>query len=513
VSTAESPGASGSAEQLALRSARGRWVLAATVLGSGMAGLDATVVGIALPSIGRSFHGGVGTLQWVVTGYSLTLAAFLLLGGSLGDRFGRKRVFSIGIAWFALASALCGLAPSGVLLIVARVVQGIGGALLTPGSLAIIQASFRPDDRSRAIGAWSGLGGVATAAGPLVGGYLLAAGSWRFVFFINVPVAVAVLVLTARHVPESSDPTSTGRVDVPGAELAVAFLAGLTFCLIEGPTRGWGSPSVLTAIVIAVLAAPTFLVVEHRRSHPMLPLNLFRSRQFSGANAVTFVVYGALSGALFLLPVELQIVVHYSPLASGLALLPVTVVMLAFSARSGQISARIGPRLQMSVGPVVVAAGLALLARATTPGSYWVQVFPAVLLFGLGLAITVAPLTATAMGAAPAEHAGVASAVNNTVARAAGLVAVAVLPLLAGLTGAAALAPAELAAGFRTAVFASAATCAAGGLLAVLTIRNPVRAAGPREHHALVFHTALNGPPHLPTPLSPASPTPAAPPA
>ncbi len=432
-------GVSAADEPLALRTARGRWVLAATVLGSGMASLDATVVGIALPAIGRSFHGGVGTLQWVVTGYSLTLAAFLLLGGSLGDRFGRRRVFSIGIVWFALASALCGLAPSGLWLIVARVVQGVGGALLTPGSLAIIQGSFRAEDRSRAIGAWSGLSGVATAAGPLVGGYLLAVGSWRWVFFINVPVAAAVLALTARHVPESSDPSSTGRVDVVGATLAVAFLAGVTYALIEGPTRGWGSASVVAAFVIAIVAAPAFLVFEHRDRDPMLPLNLFRSRQFSGANAVTFVMYGALGGALFLLPVELQVVVHYSPLQSGLALLPVTFVMLIFSARSGQLSARIGPRLQMSVGPVVAGAGLALLARATMPGSYWVQVFPAVLLFGAGLAITVAPLTATAMGAAPAEHAGVASAVNNTVARAAGLVAVAVLPLVAGLTGAAAL--------------------------------------------------------------------------
>ncbi len=329
------PDVNAAAEPLVLRTARGRWVLAATVLGSGMAGLDATVVGIALPSIGRSFHGGVGTLQWVVTGYSLTLAAFLLLGGSLGDRFGRRRVFSIGIVWFALASALCGLAPSGLWLIVARIVQGIGGALLTPGSLAIIQGSFRAEDRSRAIGAWSGLGGVATAAGPLIGGYLLAVASWRWVFFINVPVAAFVLALTARHVPETSDPASTGRVDVVGATLAVAFLAGVTYALIEGPTSGWDSPSIIAAFVIAALAGPAFLLVEHRERNPMLPLELFRSRQFSGANAVTFVMYGALGGALFLLPVELQVVVHYSPLASGLALLPVTFVMLIFSARSG----------------------------------------------------------------------------------------------------------------------------------------------------------------------------------
>jgi EmrB/QacA subfamily drug resistance transporter len=463
------------AAPLALSSGRGRWVLAATVLGSGIAMLDATVVGIALPAIGRDFHGGVGTLQWVVTGYTLTLAAFLLLGGALGDHYGRKRVFSIGVAWFAVASALCGIAPTSGFLIAARLVQGIGGALLTPGSLAILQTSFRADDRARAIGAWSGLSGVASAAGPLVGGYLLAVGSWRWVFFINVPVAAAVLVITARHVPESHDPTATGRVDTVGATLAVVFLAGSTYGLIEGPTLGWSSPAVVISLVAAAVSAPAFLLVEHRKANPMLPLDLFRSRQFSGANGVTFAVYGALGGALFLLPVELQIVKGYSPLEAGISLLPLTLVMLAFSARSGALSARIGPRLQMTVGPLIVGAGLFLLVRATDPGSYWTQVFPAVLLFAIGLAVTVAPLTATAMSAAPAEHSGVASAVNNVVARAASLLAVAVLPLLAGLTGAAALESATLASGFRTAMVISGLTCAAGGVLAALTIRNPTR--------------------------------------
>ena len=374
---------------LALSSGRGRWVVAATVLGSGIAMLDSTVVGIALPSIGRTFHGGVDTLQWVVTGYALTLAAFLLLGGSLGDRYGRKRIFSIGVVWFAAASALCGIAPTAGLLIAARVVQGVGGALLAPASLAILQASFRPDDRAKAIGAWSGLSGVATAAGPLVGGYLIAVGSWRWVFYINLPLSVAVLVITARHVPESRDPTASGRVDMVGAALGVVFLAGLTYGLIEAPARGWSSPAVVACLVVAVLAAPAFLVVEHRRAHPMLPLTLFRSRQFSGANGVTFAVYAALGGALFLLPVELQIVKGYSPLESGIALFPLTLVMLTLSARSGAFSARIGPRLQMTVGPLVVGAGLALLTRATNPGSYWTQVFPAVLIFAVGLAITV----------------------------------------------------------------------------------------------------------------------------
>jgi EmrB/QacA subfamily drug resistance transporter len=485
---------------LTLGSGRGRWVLAATVLGSGIASLDATVVGIALPSINRSFHGGVGTLQWVVTGYALTLAAFLLLGGALGDRYGRRRVFSIGIAWFAVSSVACGFAPGGTWLIAGRVVQGIGGALLTPGSLAIIQASFRPTDRSRAIGAWSGLGGVASAAGPLIGGYLLAVASWRWVFFINVPVSAFVLVITARHVPETRDPSGAGRVDVGGAASAVVFLGGLTYGLIEGPARGWTSPLVLAGLVLALVAGPVFVLLERRESHPMLPLELFRSRQFSAANAVTFVVYGALGGALFLLPVVLQVVAGYSPLASGLALLPVTLVMLVFSARSGQLSARIGPRLQMSLGPVLVGAGLALLARAATPGSYWTQVLPAVLLFGAGLAVTVAPLTATAMGAAPAEHAGVASAVNNTVARAGGLFAVAVLPLVAGLTGAAALEPAQLADGFRTAMFVTSIVSTAGGLLAVLTIRNPARPAAPPAAPARTFSCTLSAPPLRPAP-------------
>jgi EmrB/QacA subfamily drug resistance transporter len=489
--------------QLSFGSGPGRWVIAATVLGSGMAALDATVVGIALPTIGRAFHSGVGTLQWVVSGYSLTLAAFLLLGGSLGDRLGRKRVFSVGIVWFAIASMCCGIAPNAGVLIVARVVQGIGGALVAPASLAIIQASFRQKDRSRAIGAWSGLGGVATAAGPLLGGYLILI-SWRWVFFINVPVAAAVLVLTARHVPESRDPSTTGHVDAIGAGLAVLFLAGLTYGLIEAPSHGWTSAAVLASLVLAAITGPLFLVVEHTSANPMLPLGVFRSRQFSGANAVTFVVYGALGGALFLLPVELQLVAGYSPLASGFALLPVTAIMLVFSARSGQLAARIGPRLQMTVGPVVAGAGLLLLTRATHTGSYAVWVLPAVLVFGAGLAITVAPLTATAMGAAPAEHAGVASAVNNVVARAAGLLAVAILPLLAGITGAAALEPHQLAVGFREAMIIAGLTCAAGGVLAAATIRNPSDAQKLRYHglHLPRYHCALDGPPLQPVETS-----------
>jgi EmrB/QacA subfamily drug resistance transporter len=478
---------------LALSSTQGRWVVAVTVLGSGIAALDATVVSIALPSIGREFGTGVGALQWVVSGYTLTLAAFLLVGGSLGDRIGRRRVYGIGVVWFAVASVLCGVAPGAGFLIVTRLLQGVGAALLTPGSLAILQASFAPLDRARAIGAWSGLGGVATAAGPLVGGYLITVASWRWVFFINVPIAAVVVLLGARHVPESHDPDVTGPIDVPGALLGVTFLAGTTFAFIEAPTLGWSSPLVQAMAVLGALALVAFLVVEHRSNAPLLPLRMFRTRQFAATNAVTFVVYAALAGATFLLPVELQVVSGYTPLASGLALLPITIIMLTLSARSGQLATRIGPRLQMSVGPLVLAVGLALLVRATDGTTYIVYVLPAVLVMGLGLATTVAPLTSTAMGSAPAQHAGVASAVNNDVARVGGLLAVATLPALAGITGTSYLDPAALAAGFRTALVIAAVTCAAGGLLAAATIRNPRRT--PHTDGAECMHCGLDAPP------------------
>jgi EmrB/QacA subfamily drug resistance transporter len=469
-------------------------VIAASVLGSGIAALDATVVGIALPTIGRDFHTGLGDLQWVVTAYTLTLAAFLLIGGTLGDRFGRKRIFSIGVAWFAITSMACGLAPNADFLIATRALQGIGAAMLTPGSLAILQASFDPDDRAQAIGAWSGLGGLATAAGPLIGGYLIAVASWRWVFFINVPISAVVLVLTARHVPESRDPTTTGSLDTTGAALGVIWLTALTYALIEGPTFGWSSPLISVMVGIAVVGLGAFLIVERRKRDPMLPLSMFKARQFSATNATTFVVYAALGGALFLLPIELQVVSGYSPLQSGLALLPVTAIMLVFSARSGRLATRLGPRLQMSVGPVIVGLGLALLIRATYGSSYVVYVLPAVLTFGAGLAITVAPLTATAMSSVPVEHAGLASAVNNDVARTGSLIAVAVLPALAGISGTSYLHPQEFASGFRTAVAISAVACAAGGLVAAIAIRNPAR---PQAAAAALesMHCALDAPP------------------
>ncbi len=466
---------------LRLATARGRWVVAATVLGSGMASLDATVVGIALPAIGRDFHAGVSSVQWVVDAYTLTLAGLLLLGGKLGDSYGRRRVFQVGVVWFALASLLCGLALNAPMLIAARALQGVGGALLTPGSLAILQASFAEDDRMAAIGAWSGLGGVATAVGPFLGGWLIGAVSWRLVFFINLPLAALVVVVAARHVPETKSPGPPGRLDVWGAACISGSLAGITYGLIAASSTGWGSVSVLVPLAAGVLLLGLFILVEAREAEPMLPLGVFASRQFSAANAVTFIVYAALGGALFLVPVTLQVVHGYSPTAAGASLLPVTFIMLLLSSRSGALASRIGPRLQMSAGPLVIGASLVLFTRIGDSGDYLTAMLPAVLVFGLGLAINVALLTATALAAAPAGHSGIASAVNNDVARAASLIAVAVLPALAGITGNSYLHPAGLAHGFKIAVLISAAFCAAGGVLAALTIRNPSPGTGGRE--------------------------------
>ena len=474
--TASAAAASAGTAGLRLASARGRWVVAATVLGSGMASLDATVVGIALPAIGRDFHVGVSSLQWVVDAYTLTLAGLLLLGGTLGDSYGRRKMFSVGIVWFAVASLLCGLAPTAGVLIAARALQGVGGALLTPGSLSILQASFAQEDRSAAIGAWSGFGGVATAIGPFLGGWLISAVSWRLVFFINLPIAVAVVAINSRHVPETRAPGPVPRLDIRGAACISGALAGITYGLIAASTYGWSSTQVLVPLILGAVLLGLFIMVEAREPQPMLPLGVFKSRQFTAANAVTFIVYAALGGLLFLVPVVLQVAHGYSPLEAGAALLPVTFIMLLLSSRSGALAARIGPRLQMSVGPLVLAVSFLLFIRIGGSGDYLTAVLPAVLVFGLGVAIMVAPLTATALAAAPADHAGIASAVNNDVARVGGLIAVAVLPALAGISGDSYLHPAVLGADFKTAALISAAVCAAGGVLAALTIRNPAPA-------------------------------------
>jgi len=454
-------------------SAVGRWVIAATVLGSGLAFLDSTVVNIALPVIGKDFHSSVADLQWVVTGYMLTLAGLLLLGGALGDRYGRRKVFLIGVVWFAIASMLCGIAPNAPVLIAARVLQGVGSALLTPGSLAIIEAVFAPADRSRAIGAWSGLGFIAGAIGPFLGGWLIAAVSWRLIFFINAPLALAVVLISNRHVPESSDPNASPEVDWRGAALATLGLIGLTYGLIEGPSLGWGSTLELASLIGGPILLLAFVFLERRSRAPLIPLGIFASRQFSAANAVTFVVYGAFGGAFFLAPIELEQVLHFSPLDAGASLLPASLMMFILSARFGALSAKLGPRFFMGFGPILAGGGLALFSRIGPGGTYIADVLPAVLVFGFGLSITVAPLTATVLAAAPTEHSGMASAVNNGVARTASLIAVAILPAAAGIGGKSYLHPALFSSGFGTACLISGAACATGGMLALGTIRNP----------------------------------------
>ena len=476
---------------------RARWVLLATVLGSGMAFLDATVVNVALPTIGADLNASVAGLQWVINGYTLTLASLILLGGSLGDRFGRRRIFLLGTMWFAGASLLCGVAPTSEALVAARALQGIGGALLTPGSLAILQASFAMSDRGRAVGAWSGLSGVAAATAPFVGGWLIDVGSWRPIFLINVPLAVAVVVVSLRHVPETRDAAGVRGIDVPGALLTVVGLAGVTWALIEAGERG-ATTGVLSSGAIGLGSLAGFVAAERRVRHPMLPLEIFRSWQFSAANLVTFIVYASLSIMFFLFVVHLQQVLGYSPLQAGAATLPITGLMLALSAPAGMLADRIGPRLPMTIGPLGIAAGLALMSRVQAEATYLGTILPGLLVFGLGLSLTVAPLTATVLAAATSKHAGIASGVNNAISRGAGLLAVAAIPGLTGLTGDAYRDPAIFASGFRAAMRISAALAAAGGLLAWLSIRNEVaRPADSRpsarldRHH----HCAVDGAP------------------
>jgi EmrB/QacA subfamily drug resistance transporter len=492
---------------LRLGQARGRWVLLATVLGSSMAFLDATVVNVALPTIGRSLGASLGGLQWVVSGYTLSLAGLILLGGSLGDRLGRRRVFMTGVIWFALASAICGLSVSTGMLIAARILQGVGGALLTPGSLAIIQASFAPEDRPRAVGAWSGLGGVAGAIGPLLGGWLVQAGGWRYVFFLNLPLAAAVLAVTARHVPETRDPSASGRFDIAGSALAALALGGITYALIQAPEPGASPLLVIFAAILGVAAAVAFVLVErHRTRHParvppMLPLDVFASRQFSAVNIVTFLVYAGNGGLFFLLVLQLQVAAGYSPVAAGTALLPVTVLMLVFSARSGSLAQRIGPRWPMTAGCAISAAGLLLMLRIGVHASYLGDVLPAVFVFAVGLVLTVAPLTATVLASADVRHAGVASGVNNAVARAAGLLAVAGLPAIAGLGPASYHVPASFSAGFAKSMIVSAVLLAAGAVLSLVTIRSNALRAGERR---VVPQCRVSCPVSAP-PLEPAS--------
>lgn len=455
---------------MAYPSSRGRWVLLATVLGSALATVDGTIVTIALPAIGQDLGASFGGLQWTVTGYTLTLASLILISGACGDRFGRRRVFLVGVVWFTGASVLCALAPSLAVLVAARVLQGVGAALLTPASLAILESSFRDGDRDLAIGTWAGFSGVSGALAPLAGGWLLSVGTWRWVFLLNLPLAAVVVVVTLLHVPESSDAEWPGRLDWLGSALTVLFLGASTYAVIGAGQRD----ARLTALAwgVAAAALAVFLAHEHGATHPLLPLALFRIRQFSAVNALTFVVYGALAVFFFLLVLQLEIVAGWTPLAAGLSTVPVTVLTLALSRRSGALAGRIGPHLQLTAGPLLCAAGALLALRVGSHAAFLGDVLPAVTVFGLGLSTLVAPLTSSALSAVPARHAGLASGVNNAMARSASLLAIAAVPVVAGLKGAVFDDPPAFDAGYRTALLVCAALFTAGAALAAVTVSN-----------------------------------------
>ncbi len=446
-----------------------------------MAFLDGTVVNVALRTIGDDLDASLAELQWITNGYLLSLASLILLGGWLGDRFGRRRIFVIGTIWFAAASLLCGLAPTPLVLIMARILQGVGGALLTPGSLAMIQGAFRSEDRAKAIGSWSGLAGIAAAVGPFIGGVLIDYASWRWIFLMNLPIAAATVLIAQRWVPETRDPACPGRFDLAGAALATAALAGITYGLIE-----WGSTLSPLASAIGVASAVGFLVVEARVERPMMPLGLFRSRTFSAANSMTLLVYAALGAVLFFLVLQLQTVGDYTALAAGVATLPITLCMLFLAAKGGELSTRIGPRIPMTFGPIVMAVGTLLMLGVDDDVNYWLDVLPGLTVFGLGLSLMVAPLTATVLAAAPSENAGVASGINNAVARAGSLLAVAALPVAVGLSGEEYADPVAFDAAYRSATIACAVLLVLGGILSWFTIRNNVLedAPGPGDADA-----------------------------
>jgi EmrB/QacA subfamily drug resistance transporter len=458
------PGAVGGVGSVRLASATGRWVLAVAVLGEAMTLLEATVVNVSLPSIGRDLGAGFAGLQWILDAYVLTLAALILLGGSLGDRYGRRRIFNVGVVIFVVASALCAAAPSTGLLIFGRFLQGIGGALLIPSTLAIIDAAFHPDDRVRAIGAWAGLGAIAGAVGPLMGGYLTDVVSWRAVFLVNLPIGILVIAAAKRHVPESRDPTLTGGLDFRGAALAALAVGAICFALIQS-AHGSAEP-VIAAVVIGVVAAAAFLRVERHGDDPMLPLEIFTSRQFASANLVALLVYAALGGVIFLFVAFLQATLGYSALHAGAATLPITFLLLALSVPSGSLAQRIGPRIPLTVGAVLTGIGLLLLSRIKAGDGYFTAVMPPLVVFGIGLAAVITPITATVLASVDPRHAGIASGVNNALSRLGQLLAVAALPLVAGLSGSDFQSSGAMADGFPIAMRVAAAASFTAAALA-----------------------------------------------
>jgi EmrB/QacA subfamily drug resistance transporter len=410
-----------------------RWVLAATIIGSSMAFVDGTIVNVALPAIQRDLDATASDMQWVVESYALFLAALLLVGGALGDHYGRRRIFMIGVALFAAASAGCALANNPGMLIFARALQGIGGAMLVPGSLALISASFPESERGRAIGTWSGFSGITAAIGPVVGGWLVDRYSWIWAFLVNIPFAIVVLVLCWKHVPESRSKAARA-LDGWGALLATVGLAGIVYAFIEAPTMHWRSGTVLAALLIGCVALASFITVEARVRSPMVPLALFRNRNFAGANLLTLWLYAALGGGLYFFPLNLIQVQGYSATAAGAALLPFVLILFVLSRWSGRLVDRAGSRLPLVVGPLIAACGFALFARPGVGGNYWQTFFPAIVVLGIGMAVTIAPLTTTVMNAIGADLAGIASGVNNAVSRTAALLAIAVLGMVMAWT-------------------------------------------------------------------------------
>jgi EmrB/QacA subfamily drug resistance transporter len=449
------------------------------VLGSGAVFLESTVVTVALPAIAREFGLGMDGLQWVMNGYLLTLSALILLGGSLGDVYGHRRVFTLGLVGFAGASVLCAFATGLTLLVGLRLLQGASGALLVPNSLALLDTEFDEEDRGAAIGQWAGWSAASTSLGPLLGGWLVDVASWRWVFVAVVPFAAAAAWIAARRIPSRPPAASTRRaVDYGGAILATAGLAGLTGALVSGPTKGFGKASILVAGIGGIGFLAGFILLERRVAAPLLPLGIFRSRQFSGANLTTLLVYAALGTVFFFLVLELQNVLGYSALAAGAALLPVNVLMLTLSPIAGRLGGRIGARWPMTMGAAVAAGGMLLLSRVHAGAGYAATVLPGLIVFGLGLATLVAPLTAAVLGAVPEGESGIASGVNNAAARLAGLLATAIVPLAAGLGGVTDLHGPELGAGYVRAMRIGAGLCLGGAAVACLTIRStaPVKA-------------------------------------
>ncbi|MFC5677826.1 MFS transporter [Aeromicrobium endophyticum] len=430
---------SADAGTIRLATAQGRWLLAAMILGSGMAFLDGSIVGLALPAMRSDLQASAAGVQWIVNGYTLTLAALILVGGSLGDRLGRRRVFVAGVVLFAVSSVACAAAPTIEVLVAARGMQGVGAALLTPGSLAIISASFAAEDRGPAIGLWSGLSGVTSAIAPLLGGWLVDTTGWRGIFWINVPLAIAVVWLAVRHVPETTG--EPGPIDYGGAVLTAVGLAALTYGLVDESWL-WGTVGVGLMVVLVVHQKVT--------PHALVPLGLFADRVFTAANICTFAIYGALAASGFLLVQQLQYVSGFSPLVAGLASVPMTVIMLLFSSWAGALGSRIGPRWPMTFGPLIAAVGLLLMLRIGEGASFWTDVLPASIVFGAGITVLVAPLTTAVLAAAPMQQTGIASGINNAVARTASLLAVAAIPPIAGIAGQDFADPDVFGPGFRT---------------------------------------------------------------